>query len=404
MQPQIQALFDRLQVEIAAIKRDGVGGDTTAINGASTTALTTLSGSIDAAITSLSSSFVIAIGYLTGTGITSVVHDTSLSGGGIGGNPLTAIPVYTVLQAGITASVGNAYAVLQTAGTASYTVLQTGVTSSLGSLYTSVTTGATASIGNAYSVLQTGLTASIGNAYTVLQTGVTASINSLSGTVNSAIVDAYSSIQVGVTAALSPFGSISITSGAPPAAVNLTTEGSIDWVYTPTSPAPLWSLNPASNHTKVVGGWLYHTVDNINIGGASTNGTSIPGTGFTATSTDDTAGAAPLTSGTTYSTFYTSTSTPINYGFRFRVPARSTKQVIRAYLSLYNGGVTVSASLGASSAQTSHVLAVGAAQTNKLVTITFSGTLGDELNVRILQSFNSGSAALSMAAVTIGTA
>ncbi len=188
----------------------------------------------------------------------------------------------------------------------------------------------------------------------------------------------------------------------PPATVNLTTEGTIDWMGQVSMGSPAWSI-PNGVHTRLDGGWLMHALEGYNgvSGGGVTETTSaLAGTTFTADAADNRRGVAM--SSTTYGVLFSSSGTPLGFGIRFRIPARTTQQVVRIYSSIYAATVRVSGSLTQSGNVSNADVVIGATQTNKQATITFKGIPGDELVAKVSVTANSGSASLSFGAVTVG--
>lgn len=197
--------------------------------------------------------------------------------------------------------------------------------------------------------------------------------------------------------------SIATVFSATPASVNLTTEGTIDWLITGFQNLPAWTTN---TNAKINGGWLYHTHEPLaNVSGTgSASGTSYgtPTFGFTG-SDDRNVGANNGLAN--YSTLYSgAVSTAIvNVGWRFRVPVRATQQVLRIYGSFYNCTGTLSCFTTISGVTSAQNFTVGAVQTNQMGTITFKGIPGEELVVSFLMAVNpAGTGAISTGAVTLG--
>ena len=197
--------------------------------------------------------------------------------------------------------------------------------------------------------------------------------------------------------------SITTVFSSTPATVNLSSEGTIDWLITGYQNLPAWSTN---TNAKINGGWLYHTHEplaNVTSTG-SASGTSYVTPVFSFTASDD-RGAGAFNNNANYSTLYSgAVSTAIvNIGWRFRVPVRSTQQVLRLYGSFYNCTGTLSSLTTITGVTSSATFTAAAAQTNQMATITFKGTPGEELVVSFLMSVNpAGNGAISTGAVTLG--
>lgn len=199
-------------------------------------------------------------------------------------------------------------------------------------------------------------------------------------------------------------GSVSITSSLPISSVSLTNTGTLDWVLTNYDMGiGATQTSPGSVSSKISGGWLFETVRSMRGATAPSNTSSpVAGTTFTCSTTDNVLGTAA--SSTTYATLWTSSPTQNNFGFKMRVPARSTQLVLRIFVTVYNCTVTATAALSLSGVSASDSFTIPTSQTNMLSTITFTGaSVGDELLVTITCTNNPLNGSLALGAVTLGT-
>lgn len=140
-----------------------------------------LSGTIDGRITTLSSSLAAAISIITGSaGLATVSHDTTLSGLGTSGSPLSALPTFNSLQAGSTASLNSLSGTIDSGIKALSGTINSAIV-----LINSGTFAATdIFLSGNISFVSASAEAHIKSAYVSGQAGVTASLASLSGTVD----------------------------------------------------------------------------------------------------------------------------------------------------------------------------------------------------------------------------
>lgn len=195
-------------------------------------------------------------------------------------------------------------------------------------------------------------------------------------------------------------GTVSVTDGSPGATINLTTEGAIDWIAQNGNTTADWLVAVTAFHSKINGGWLYHTLQPYFQSGVTTTTSLVAGTTFQSTATDDQTGAAYNSNN--YGVLLNATATGFGWGFRF--PARGSQLVIREYITVFACQVTTTVKLTASGTSNTDVFNIASVQTNKVITITVTGgKVGDEINVRTICTTNNTNGSLSMGAVTVNT-
>jgi hypothetical protein len=186
-------------------------------------------------------------------------------------------------------------------------------------------------------------------------------------------------------AAFTPVLTVSAAAAAP-ASVNLSTEGTIDWVcpngnYT----VSLRQAAYTAVHAKVNGGpllagcdWLY--------AGATTYATT-GGMQKTSVATDDLYGTA-MADDTAYCAIYKNGT---GEGFRLSVPASTTQQTLRIYFGQWSCVVTVIATLSGSgiSAQTVTYDSGASSGRNSYVDVVFKGQ-GGQLTVSLMVTTDRG--------------
>lgn len=202
-----------------------------------------------------------------------------------------------------------------------------------------------------------------------------------------------------------------IAFSAPPANVNVSTEGTIDWIRTDFQfGTNQWASHRDSTvatiHRKISGGPLgLSLVDTLRAmhGGTAqqTNASAIAGTTFTTTASDDALGTAG--NSTTYATFFTvANAAPNNYGFEFAVPVRTSAQTVRIYFSQSGSTVTVDARGSLSGNAVTATNTVGAIQLNGLATFVIGAGSPEMVNVRIRVTTNTaGDSSICLAAITV---
>lgn len=200
----------------------------------------------------------------------------------------------------------------------------------------------------------------------------------------------------------------SIVVGTAGATLNLSTEGTIDWVYPGTinlGVGGLWQQATGSTHGKARGGPLYMTFQGLppTSGAASTSIGTVAGTTYSTTASDDQTGSA--LSSTNCTTIFTSSNGLINFGHKVRVQARSTQQVMRWYGS-YFGTVVSTWTVTVTYAQSGNVFTQtftqGNTQTNKMMTITFTGGVpGEWVTVDVLVTATTSTASTCVFGITL---
>jgi len=182
-------------------------------------------------------------------------------------------------------------------------------------------------------------------------------------------------------------GSIKLVVAAAPAAVNFTTEGTIDWFVG--GGATLIPVQQAIPNYKVLGEGMHLWFQWVYQGTLFTQGSAVP----TATTTQgDTTGTALAALATRQGIFRTDGG--INYGVMFGAFARKTTRVLRLYISTFSAVNTITARLSdGSAADVTTTFDTGAATgLNRMITITYN-SIEDfaHLAVSCLVSTNRGS-------------
>lgn len=171
--------------------------------------------------------------------------------------------------------------------------------------------------------------------------------------------------------------------------LNVSTEGTIDWLANISVSTVPRALSGNAIHSKSTGGDLLLGFDWVVGAGTATTGTGSSQT-ITSTAGDD--------MGTTLSanTGYAGVTAPgavVGVGWRIRVPVYPTQRVLRVYCSVFSAGFTVTAKLlGGVSAPVVDVVSTGAAGQGVFqYVITYAGSVGMLLSVTGLVTTNLGS-------------
>jgi hypothetical protein len=187
--------------------------------------------------------------------------------------------------------------------------------------------------------------------------------------------------------------SVSIGTLTNPVSVNLSTEGTTDWL----------DNNQTTSRDPFVAGSLTHRKINgkdvmarsLVIFSAGVAGYSVfantdsPFTKTTTASDDTFTGAL---SSTGYTAIASSTAATTGYGFRFDAPCKTTAQTLVLYVGVWSGTITVSATLSNGTTASTTVVASGGASSQKRIPITFTGaSAADLLRIKVTLTTNSGS-------------
>lgn len=200
-------------------------------------------------------------------------------------------------------------------------------------------------------------------------------------------------------------------SNAPPATVNVSTEGTIDWIYIGTlnslGTSGAWLSSPGSIHSKINGGRLYKTLQGLppTSGTATAAQSTVAGVAYSTTASDDQTGAA-ISGGTQYNTLFTSSNGLVGFGHLVRVDARPTQQVMRWYGTFFGTATstwTVTVFYRESGNTFTQTFTQANTQQNKLITITFTGGIpGEDVTVSVVvTAAPSTTASTAVAAITI---
>jgi hypothetical protein len=191
-------------------------------------------------------------------------------------------------------------------------------------------------------------------------------------------------------------GSLTIVSAANPSTVNLTTEGTFDWLFPNGT-----TTTPSSGNTNIsmkrISGTGYLLANGFAWSGGSgtdtvyTQNFSTPA--VTATATDDliARGASSAVAG---QGVYSVQSAAISYGFRLSIPIGQVSRTLRIYSSVFSGTATCTASLSDGSASTVTATISAAASSNYegyFTIVANAGRDGQFLTVSVLLTTNLGS-------------
>lgn len=216
------------------------------------------------------------------------------------------------------------------------------------------------------------------------------------------VMNCVGGLQVnGTNVQLSTTPSLAIANGSPGGTVTLATEGTIDWLA---FLGDYYTSRPTTQTaaTKVGGGYLLHSFE-TRAGSTALghNNSSIAGTTIVGTAADNMGGGA--FSATLYYTMFASNSGQQLYGWSMTVPASTTQRILRLYVSVFNCTITTDAKLTKSGTTQSDNFTIGAVQTNKLITITYTGNgTGEDLIVTSSCTTNPSNGSYAITAATLG--
>ena len=194
-------------------------------------------------------------------------------------------------------------------------------------------------------------------------------------------------------------GSISFSNANSPATINLSSVGTLDWLTlngaTPGT-TPLRAQANLTVHSKQLGCWIKNSWDWFN-GGTGTISTSIAGgsvgIAMTTSASDD---MAPALSSVTplLSLLRSGSGTPLNYGYRFSVPAFRASHVLKLDVGVNSVLVTITCSMSDGSvANQTTTLDAGSSGTyvQKEFTITYNaGSDNAQMTVTVEVTTNYG--------------
>lgn len=184
-------------------------------------------------------------------------------------------------------------------------------------------------------------------------------------------------------------GSLSATSAASPSTVNLTTEGTLDWIC----PNGTVVTPPNGNMKKTSGtGFLLDTTFAWSNGSGTINTftQNFTNPAVSATVADDLLGRG-LSGAIAGQGIDSATAGALSFGFRLAVPAGQVSRTLKIYMSVWSGTATCTASLsdGSAANATATVAAAASTQTEGFFTIVFNaGRDGQMLTVSVLLTTN----------------
>jgi hypothetical protein len=178
----------------------------------------------------------------------------------------------------------------------------------------------------------------------------------------------------------------------PPASINLTTEGAIDWIH--------WGLSAATDVNRKITG--LSQISNFTTVGSGTNVVRLTNSASKSSWID---GSPTLTATNTPGGVYVNNFDGPGRGFIFTVPADLLQRVLRVYIGEFSASGTLQATLSDSSAPAySQVLTGAADQTVQGVyTLNFAAaSLGQTLTVKWTETTDLGTADnITMQAATL---
>jgi hypothetical protein len=201
---------------------------------------------------------------------------------------------------------------------------------------------------------------------------------------------------------------VTLTTAAMPASVNLTTTGTLDWIYlantTPVQPSSL--VNPSGTiRGKSNGpGWVWKTFIWLGEAVRGKANTYASGCTFSSTAADDNIAAA-LSSANGQYTGSATGSADVNLGFKFAIPTSGTTRTIKMWMQMTSGTATITCKTedGSSADVTTTVVGAAGVTTHKEVTITVTSVLPTTLTVHVQQTANTqaSTSSIGLAAVAI---
>jgi hypothetical protein len=200
-------------------------------------------------------------------------------------------------------------------------------------------TGAVVAVGGDYGVAQvTGAAPLASPALTGVPTAPTAA----PGTNNTQIATT-AFVQAAISAASG--GAISFAVANSPATLNPSSVGTKDWYYTQVSAAsanPPRALSGIVPHTKILGGWIRNSFDWVNSSSGAATLTLGGSTSIAVTTNAGDDEAPPLSASTgSLALIRMATGTPLNFGFRFEVPADTTVRNLVMNMGINSVKVTI---------------------------------------------------------------
>lgn len=201
-------------------------------------------------------------------------------------------------------------------------------------------------------------------------------------------------------------GSLAISSAVASGSVNLTTQGSLDWLMVSPNNNATNYFNPVAWRWKISNGELSRTFRFLaSAAGVSTEGANSGGAvSFSASSGDDGAdtsesfaspGANPLTNASSWRGVFANAGVT-GYGFQFSCQSNSQPRTLKLYVKLAPAvaqvGIKVTAHLldGSAADVTQTLATIGATPQTNVITINFNSATASRLIVTALVNINAG--------------
>lgn len=195
----------------------------------------------------------------------------------------------------------------------------------------------------------------------------------------------------GVTA-----GSVTFSNANSPASINLSTVGTLDWMtLNGVTSNPPRAQSGFTIHSKQAGGWIKDSFDWLN-GGTGTMSLATGGSIVTTLTTSASDDMAPALSAAApnLTLIRSGSGTPLNYGFRFSVPAFIASHVLKLDIGINSVKVTITCTMsdGSVAPQTTTLDAVTSGTfVQKEFTITYNaGSNNAEMVVTVEVTANYG--------------
>ena len=196
-------------------------------------------------------------------------------------------------------------------------------------------------------------------------------------------------------------GSLSITYSIAGSALNLTTEGTIDWLLMNGNISPPKLLSGDNYHSKAkCGGLIASNMDWVFAGNACTVFTgTYPNPAVNADAADNVSQYV-VTNQYGFQGIDSSVSGATGFGFKFSVPACTTVQVLRIYAATYNCNIVCEAILTDNSVAPVSTYFTGGVNYFEII---FKSAAGGNLNVLCYAANNLGGIPnISYSAITLG--
>lgn len=190
-------------------------------------------------------------------------------------------------------------------------------------------------------------------------------------------------------------GSVVVTDAAPPAVVSVNTDGTKDWCLFNYSTGYGTPTVPGSTPWKKNGGWIARSFRTLwgwpTVGNSSNS--AVAGTTFQllAADQDDSVNGQPFST-TVYSTWWSDVANKANYGYSWEIPCTGQPQTLKLYTTNYGNTFRVTGRMRCNPSVVGFAdIVIPTVQTNRLITVAFTGNVGDDCQVTMQMINNSSS-------------